>query len=97
MGERQIKKMLPQLLRQHDLEIVTEKLRQFPAKYSVSALLSGIYQTDEVIKWKSIQTLAIMMDDLTRESMEDARLLMRRILWSLNEESGGIGWGGAKE
>jgi hypothetical protein len=25
--------------------------------------------------------------------MEEARLIMRRLLWSLNDESGGIGWG----
>jgi hypothetical protein len=25
--------------------------------------------------------------------MEEARIIMRRLLWSLNEESGGIGWG----
>ena len=33
------------------------------------------------------------MDKLAAEDMEEARILMRRILWSLNEESGGIGWG----
>eukprot|EP00362_Geleiidae_sp_MMETSP1317_P000447 CAMPEP_0201284794 /NCGR_PEP_ID=MMETSP1317-20130820/84991_1 /ASSEMBLY_ACC=CAM_ASM_000770 /TAXON_ID=187299 /ORGANISM="Undescribed Undescribed, Strain Undescribed" /LENGTH=71 /DNA_ID=CAMNT_0047606373 /DNA_START=1077 /DNA_END=1289 /DNA_ORIENTATION=- len=25
--------------------------------------------------------------------MEEARIVMRRMLWSMNDESGGIGWG----
>jgi len=25
--------------------------------------------------------------------MESARVIMRRLMWSLNDESGGIGWG----
>jgi len=30
---------------------------------------------------------------LAQEDMEAARIVMRRLLWSLNDESGGIGWG----
>lgn len=93
MRERQIKKKLPELLHQQDFAQVLKQLRQWRGKYVVSALLSGIYQTDELVKWRSIQALGRVMDDLVKEDMEDARLLMRRILWSLNEESGGIGWG----
>ena len=28
--------------------------------------------------------------------MESARVVMRRLMWSLNDESGGIGWGSAE-
>ena len=30
---------------------------------------------------------------LAAKKMERARILMRRIMWNLNDESGGIGWG----
>ena len=30
---------------------------------------------------------------LATEEMESARVVMRRLLWNLNDESGGIGWG----
>jgi hypothetical protein len=30
---------------------------------------------------------------LAATDMEEARIVMRRFLWSLNDESGGIGWG----
>ena len=28
-----------------------------------------------------------------QKNMEKARIVMRRIMWNLNDESGGIGWG----
>ncbi|MEN8140936.1 MAG: DVU0298 family protein [Thermodesulfobacteriota bacterium] len=93
MTERQIKRLLPGLLRDNDFAHILAELRQYPRKFTVSALISGIYQTDEVIKWRSIQAMGPLMNDLAGEEMEDARLVMRRLLWSLNEESAGIGWG----
>jgi hypothetical protein len=33
------------------------------------------------------------MADLADKDMEAARVVMRRFMWSLNDESGGIGWG----
>jgi hypothetical protein len=33
------------------------------------------------------------MSDLADKNMEAARIVMRRFMWSLNDESGGIGWG----
>jgi hypothetical protein len=33
------------------------------------------------------------MADLADNDMEAARVVMRRFMWSLNDESGGIGWG----
>lgn len=33
------------------------------------------------------------MADLARKEMESARVVMRRLMWMLNDESGGIGWG----
>ncbi len=33
------------------------------------------------------------MANFAEEDMESARVIMRRLMWSLNDESGGIGWG----
>jgi hypothetical protein len=33
------------------------------------------------------------MARLADENMESARVMMRRLMWNLNDESGGIGWG----
>jgi hypothetical protein len=34
-----------------------------------------------------------MVSRLADENLESARVVMRRFMWNLNEESGGIGWG----
>lgn len=93
MTERQIKKILPGLLRQDDFDEVLAQISAWPPRYTISPLLSCIYQVDELVKWRAVQALALVMDALARQDMEQARVVMRRIMWSLNEESGGIGWG----
>lgn len=93
MRERQIKKILPRILCKDDFGQVMDEIRSWPPKFTISPLLSGIYQIDEVVKWRSVLALAAVMNDLAQEDMEQARVVMRRIMWSLNEESGGIGWG----
>lgn len=35
----------------------------------------------------------MVVSDMAGEDMEAARIVMRRFMWSLNDESGGIGWG----
>ncbi len=37
-----------------------------------------------------------VVKELADKDMESARIVMRRLLWNLNEESGGIGWGAAE-
>jgi hypothetical protein len=81
------------LLRGADVELVLAEVRLFPPRLAVPSLLSGLCQTDELVKWNSVTVIGQVMDMIARTDMEAARLIMRRILWNLNEESGGIGWG----
>ncbi len=93
MKERQIKKILPPLLRQPDFDQALAEIRSWPPRATISPLLSCIYQVDEVVKWRAVLALAEVMNSLAGKEMEQARVVMRRLMWSLNEESGGIGWG----
>ena len=34
-----------------------------------------------------------VVSNLADTDMESARVIMRRLIWNLNDESGGIGWG----
>jgi hypothetical protein len=34
-----------------------------------------------------------VVSELAEHDLESARVIMRRLLWNLNDESGGIGWG----
>ncbi|MFH1215928.1 MAG: HEAT repeat domain-containing protein [Pseudomonadota bacterium] len=93
MKERAIKKKLQLLLKGDDLDYILRELRLFPPQSLIASLLSALYHTDERMKWNTVTVIGEIMDDIARIDMEAARVVMRRILWSLNEESGGIGWG----
>lgn len=93
MGTRRLKKQIFTLLQQPDLNQILADLRQLPAKETVNALFSAICQVDDRLRWHGISGMGVMVARLADEDMEEARIMMRRLLWSLNDESGGIGWG----
>lgn len=93
MTERQIKKQLMKLIQHDDVEQLWQIVNGWPVRFTISPLLALIYQVDEVVKYRAVVLLGRVMNKLAGEDMEAARVVMRRILWSLNEESGGIGWG----
>ena len=37
--------------------------------------------------------MGFIVSTIASKDMESARIVMRRLMWSLNDESGGIGWG----
>ncbi|MDA8165409.1 MAG: HEAT repeat domain-containing protein, partial [Desulfobacteraceae bacterium] len=47
----------------------------------------------ERVKWNAVAAMGPTVAALADEDMEAARVVMRRFMWSLNDESGGIGWG----
>lgn len=52
------------------------------------ALVSLLYDPDELIRWRTVSALG----HLAGAHPELARPLVSRLYWSLNDESGGIGW-----
>ena len=52
------------------------------------ALVSLLYDPDELVRWRAVSALGI----LAGAHPGQARPLVTRLLWSLNDESGGIGW-----
>ncbi len=72
---------------------VEEDLRQYRAKDLINVLFSAICRTEDLLRWRAITCMGLAVARLAEENMEEARIVMRRLLWSLNDESGGIGWG----
>ncbi len=65
----------------------------FAPKKVISPLLSFIYSLDELEKGRAVTAIGLVMDKMARENMEQARDIMRRLMWNLNDESGCSGWG----
>jgi hypothetical protein len=46
-----------------------------------------------MVKWLAVTALGQIVAAVADEEMEAGRVVMRRFMWMLNDESGGIGWG----
>jgi hypothetical protein len=56
--------------------------------------LFGLFcDRDALVRWRAVTAMGAVVSKLAGENMESARVVMRRFMWNLNEESGGIGWG----
>ncbi|MBI4965671.1 MAG: HEAT repeat domain-containing protein [Desulfomonile tiedjei] len=92
-GGRNLKKHVLGLLEQDDFDQALEELCSLPGRQVVNPLFSFLLHKEEAIRWKAITAMGAVVNNLAETDMEGARTVMRRLMWSLNEESGGIGWG----
>ncbi len=93
MGTRAIKQQVLRLLQQDDLADIETELALLQEKELINALFFGICHSDERIRWHAVSVMGGAVARLAEQDMEEARVILRRMLWSLNDESGGIGWG----
>lgn len=91
-GSIGLRSILRNLLAGHDYEGALQRIGTSPAKL-IGPLLSLLYDTNEIIRWRAVSTIGLVVSRLAEDSHESARNIMRRLMWSLNDESGGIGWG----
>ncbi|MFW8602197.1 DVU0298 family protein [Desulfobacterota bacterium M19] len=64
-----------------------------PPKRLLKPLLSCLCSGEEQVKWFAVSAMGRAVAALAAREFEDARVVMRRFMWMLNDESGGIGWG----
>ena len=62
-------------------------------KSLIGALLKIACRPSGIARWRAISLAGAVVANLARDDLEAAREVVRRLLWTLNEESGGIGWG----
>lgn len=63
------------------------------ARKVINPLISFFCSTDETLRGHAATAAGVVIAALAEKDKESARVLIRRFLWSLNDESGGIGWG----
>jgi hypothetical protein len=68
------------------------ELEQHPPARLVGPLFSFLLH-DGALKWHSVTALGLTIARMAEERLEDARVVMRRLIWNLSEESGNLGWG----
>ncbi|HGY11477.1 MAG TPA: hypothetical protein ENK36_03850 [Desulfobacterales bacterium] len=90
---RKTKQKVGKILLESHRKTAMELLGQIPGEQLVGHLFSHFYHTDELIKFRSIAAMGVLGERMGKSNMEKARIVLRRIMWNLNDESGGIGWG----
>jgi hypothetical protein len=93
LHRRGLRKRVLDLLKNHDPDVAVREILRLPPRSAVNPLFSFIQRGDERMKWVAARAMAGMVARLADQDMEAARVIMRRLMWSLNDESGGIGWG----
>jgi hypothetical protein len=93
LSNRQLKKQVFALLQLPELNDSIEQIARYPLRRVVNPLFSFLYSLEENIHWRAVSVMGAVIARLAEQEMEAARIIMRRFIWNLNDESGGIGWG----
>jgi hypothetical protein len=93
MHHRVLKKTVRDLLAGPDLDTALAELYQMNLRRVINPLFSFFCSGEEMLRWRAITAAGAVITKMTETRMEDARVMMRRLMWTLNDESGGIGWG----
>lgn len=59
---------------------------------ALRTLTSLLFETDPLLQWRAIEALGRVAGLAGRQDLESVRRLIRRLLWLMNDESGGICW-----
>lgn len=68
-------------------------LATIPPDKALKPLFSCLCSCEPLVKWHAVSAMGRTVATLADRDMEEARVVMRRFMWMLNDESGGIGWG----
>lgn len=96
MSSRRLKNRVMEILAGNDIDRILAEVQVLPARDVIHALFSAICRSEEPLRWHAVRVMGVSIARLADSDMEAARIVMRRLLWSLNEESGGIGWGASE-
>jgi hypothetical protein len=94
MGDfRTLKKQIRDYLLDRDMKTGLYNISRIEGRKAVNPLFSYFYDGNELLRWRSVTAMGIVLSKLVSSNKESARVVMRRMIWNLNDESGGIGWG----
>jgi hypothetical protein len=96
LSGRSLKSRIIEALGSKNFDSGVREISDLPIRRAVNPLFSLLYSSDQDMKWKAVKMMGVLIDRLASQDIESARVIMRRLMWNLNDESGGIGWGSAE-
>ncbi len=91
---RKIKEELRKHLKKHDFNI--DSLPAFFQNTEIEQWVSPLFAClplEDSISQRAAKMLGYAVSQIALKEMEKARIIIRRMIWQMNEESGNIGWG----
>jgi HEAT repeat protein len=92
-GSRALKKEVSRILSCSEAEEAVDAIGRYSPGQVINALISRFCDADAQIRWRAVEASGMVIADMAQLKPESARVVMRRFMWMLNDESGGIGWG----
>ncbi len=92
-AKRKLRNRLSEILMKENFSEAFLEVLSFPPKQVVNRLFSLLMDSNDLVRWRAVKVMGAVIADLADTDIESARVIMRRLMWSLNDESGGIGWG----
>ena len=89
---REIKRRILDLLAGDGWEAGLPELADL-GQQAAAPLFSALCSSSPQVRWHAVTALGVVVAAMAGRTPEKARVIMRRFIWSLNDESGGIGWG----
>lgn len=93
---RKLKNQIVQFLKQENFSENLTKIHEYPVQKTINILFSLLCSTNNIVKNNAIIAMGEIVEKNADTDLDFARAIMRRLTWSLNEESGWIGWGSAE-
>ncbi len=90
MTQLEIKRTIQQALEQNDLDAIVSLVQQH--RRALSQLIRIAYDKETLAGWRAIKAIGRAAKALVKTDDEFLRVTIRKLLWSLSDESGGIGW-----
>jgi hypothetical protein len=90
MTQIEMKKFIHLALEMNDLDAVVLLVQK--ERKALSLLIRMAYDKETLVGWRAIKAVGRIANVLVKTEPEFLRIAVRRLLWSLSDESGGIGW-----
>lgn len=76
-----------------DWEARLGALSDVPPEKQIAAFFAALNDANPLVKWRAVAAFGRNTAAIAARDLEKARVVIRRCMWNLNDESGGIGWG----
>lgn len=90
MNAAEQKSFLRNQLKSNELDVVINWAAT--SRNPLRRLLSLTFDTEETVIWPAIKAIGILSADMAANDKEKIRDTIRRLLWLMSDESGGLSW-----